>query len=52
MWHDHPSTQRNKITKRAVGVEVGGDEKGVVGKILKNMKKLQNISLCLIGSKK
>ena len=24
MWHDHPSSQRNKTTKRAVGVEVGG----------------------------
>ena len=23
MWHDHPFTQRNKETKKAVGVEVG-----------------------------
>ena len=30
MWHDYPFSQRNKTTKRAVGLEVGedGEEKG------------------------
>ena len=25
MWHNNPFSQRNKTTKRAVGVEVGGE---------------------------
>ena len=25
MWHNHPVSQRNKTTKRAIGVEVGGN---------------------------
>ena len=31
MWRDHSFSQRNKTTKRAVGLEVGedGEEKGV-----------------------
>ena len=45
MWRDHPFSQRNKTTERAVGVGVGGDkeegggggwtkfEKGGVGNI-------------------
>ena len=34
MWHDHPFSQRNKTTERAVGVGVGGDreEQGRAGK--------------------
>ena len=28
MWHDHPFSQRNKTTERAVVVGVGGDRKG------------------------
>ena len=27
MWHDHPCSQRNKVTKRAMEM-VGGDEEG------------------------
>ena len=36
MWHNHPFSQRNKTTERAVGVGVGGnmDERGL-GKIWK-----------------
>ena len=30
MWHDHPFSQRNKTTKIALGVEVGGDGEGGV----------------------
>ena len=26
MWCDNPFSQRNKTIKRAVGIEVGGDE--------------------------
>ena len=43
MWHDQPFSQRNKKTKRAVGVDVAGKgggggggqnlKKGVVGNI-------------------
>ena len=42
MWHDHPFSQRNKTTERAMGVGVGDDrerggldkfEKGGVGSI-------------------
>ena len=29
MWHDHPLSQRNKTTKRVVGVDVGGEGRGV-----------------------
>ena len=25
MWHDHPSSQRNRTTKRTVGLGVQGD---------------------------
>ena len=37
MWHDHPFSQRNKTTKRAVGLEVGedGEEKGVGQNLVK-----------------
>ena len=28
MWRDHPFSQRNKATERAVGVEVGDEEEG------------------------
>ena len=34
MLHNHPFSQRNKATKRAVGVEVGGNG-GEVGQNLK-----------------
>ena len=36
MWHNHPFSQRNKTTERAVGVGVGGnmEERGL-GKIWK-----------------
>ena len=27
-WHKHPLSQRNKITKRAVGLKVKGDREG------------------------
>ena len=27
MWRDHPFSQRNKATERAVGVEVGDENK-------------------------
>ena len=37
-WHNHPFSQGNKTTKRAVGVEVGSnDEEGGVGQNLKKM---------------
>ena len=29
MWHDHPFSQRNRITERTLGVEVGGDKEVV-----------------------
>ena len=25
MWHDHPFSQRNRTTEKAVGMEVRGD---------------------------
>ena len=28
MWDDYPFSESNKITKRTVGVEFGGDGKG------------------------
>ena len=28
MWHDHPFSQRNKTTERALGLWVGGNRKG------------------------
>ena len=28
MWHDHPFSQGNNTTKRAVGVDVGGNKGG------------------------
>ena len=31
MWRDHPFIERNKAAKRAVEVEVGGEENGVGG---------------------
>ena len=27
MWHDHPSSQRNRTTEKTVGVGFGGDRK-------------------------
>ena len=37
MWRDHPFSQRNKTTERALGVGVGGDRKrGGGGQNLKN----------------
>ena len=36
MWPDHPFSQRNKITERAVRVEVGGSRKGTGVQNLKN----------------
>ena len=36
MWHDHPFSQRNKSTKKAVEMEVGGDGERVVVQILKS----------------
>ena len=35
MWHDHPFSQRNRITERTVQVGVGGDKEvgGVLDKI-------------------
>ena len=35
MWHDHPFSQRNEATKRAMRVKVGGDGEGKVGQNLK-----------------
>ena len=35
MWHDHWFSQWKKTTERAVGVGVGGDRGGGVGKIWK-----------------
>ena len=35
MWPDHPFSQRNKITKRAVGLKVSGEGKGGLNKIEK-----------------
>ena len=35
MRHDHLFSQRNKATKRVVGVEVGGEEEGGWRKIEK-----------------
>ena len=35
MWRNYPFSQRNKITKRAVGVDVGGDGDGGNGQNLK-----------------
>ena len=36
MWCDHPFSQRNKITERAVGVSVGDDmERWRVGENVK-----------------
>ena len=32
MWHDHPFIYGKKTTKRAVGVEVGGDRGGGLDK--------------------
>ena len=31
MWHDHPFSQGNKTTERAVGVGVGGNRVGGSG---------------------
>ena len=31
MWRDHLFSQRNKTTKRAVGLQVGGDGEGGFG---------------------
>ena len=36
MWHDHPCSQRNKVTKRAMEM-VGGDEEGGGGDFGKRM---------------
>ena len=35
MWRDHPFSQRDKTTERAVGLEVGGDRERGVGQIWK-----------------
>ena len=35
MWHDHPFSQRNKMSKMAVKVKVGGNGKEVLDKTLK-----------------
>ena len=35
MWHNHPFSQRNKATERAVGVRVGDGREGEVGQSLK-----------------
>ena len=35
MWHDNRFSQRNKTTKRAVDVEVGGDGGGATWQNLK-----------------
>ena len=34
-WHNHPFSQRNKTTERAVGLGVGGNKERGVGYILK-----------------
>ena len=33
MWNDHPFSQRNKATQRAVRIEIGG------GRVGQNLKK-------------
>ena len=38
MWHDHPFSQRNKATKRALELEVGG-KIGWGGRVKQNLKK-------------
>ena len=35
MWRDHPFSQKNKTTKRAVGAEIGGDMERGVGQNLR-----------------
>ena len=35
MWHDNRFSQRNKTTKKAVDVEVGGDGGGMIWQNLK-----------------
>ena len=31
MWHDHPFSQRNRTTERAVGVAIGDNRKDEMG---------------------
>ena len=50
MWCDHPFSQRNKRTKRAV--EVGGDGKGVAGPKLEKGGNRQKIGGIKIVGKK
>ena len=38
MWHDHPSSQRNRTTEKTVGVGFGGDRK-VGGEVGQNLKR-------------
>ena len=52
MWCNHPFSQRNKRTKRAVGVEVGGDGKGVAGSKLEKGGSSQKIGGMKIVGKK
>ena len=32
MWHNQPLNQKSKSTKKAVGMEVGGDDKWAGGR--------------------
>ena len=42
MWHDHPCSQRNKVTKRAMEM-VGGDEEGGGGFWKKNGRQYRGV---------
>ena len=39
MWKNYSFSQRNKTTKRAVGLEVGGNKAGWVQKKLKKARR-------------
>ena len=43
MWYDYTFSQKNKATKRALGLKVGSERGGMVGPNLKN--KIGNIAI-------